>query len=331
MIDWISADAPMTKLFYEAVVTANDRGYRELWASVKAPYGRFKIVVNVETRRVRFDISPIKYLVGHNLFGTNDLMRILRSILKLIYKRFGLTFSERDAAFYAERGMQLSRVDVNGCFLVGSQVKVVETMGLLRKHFLDHGHSIVVHEGPDGIETLYLGKNSSNSTLKFYNKYREMLVTGNSSNLPYYTELLSLAEKLVRFEVTKRAPALKASGLDSSKEWTVGTTREILERALHDVGLSSKLLAELPDDDVGDLTAATRAKYSLWMAGIDLREHFPGYTFGRDRKIFLGKGIDIARPRDRAKEAVLLSERLSVAKLKTGWPKRFVPLGAVYR
>ena len=72
-------------------------------------------------------------------------------------------------------------------------------------------------------------------------------------------------------------------------------------------------------------------EYSLWRVGNDLRKHYPAYTFDRDRKIFLAKGIDIARSHDRAQEAVLLSERLSVGQLRTTWPMRFVTLGAVYR
>ena len=331
MIDWISANAPMTKRLHKAVLASNTSGYRRIWARVITRFGSFKITIHVEKQRISWDISPMKYLVGHNLFGTNNLTLLVLDILELIYNRFGLTFTERDVAFYTELGVLLSRVDVNGCFLVGSQINVVETMYLLREYFLDHGRDIVAHEGPDGIETLYLGKNSSRSTLKFYNKYREMLAKGNSMNLPYYDELLRLAEKMVRFEATERTPQLQESGRKKSKVWTPGTAREILEGALHDLGLSSQLLAELPDDDLADLNAACRAKYTLWRDGIDLSQHYPAYTFDRDRKMFLGKGIDIARPHDRAQGAVALSAMLSVDQLRMTWPKRFVSMGAVYR
>ena len=67
------------------------------------------------------------------------------------------------------------------------------------------------------------------------------------------------------------------------------------------------------------------------MAGNDLSQHYPKYTFDRDRKIFLGKGIDIARTHDHAQDAVTLSEMLSLEQLKMTWPKRFVSMGAVYR
>ena len=331
MIDRIGADAPMTKRLLKAVLASNTSGYRRIWARVNTRFGSFKITIHVEKLRVCWDISPIKYLVGHNLFGTNNLTLLILDILELIYKRFGLTFTERDVAFYTEQGVLLSRVDVNGCFIVGSQIKVVETMCLLREHFLDHGYNIVVHEGQDGIETLYLGKNSSCSTLKFYNKYREMLVKRNSLKLPYYDDLLNLAKKIVRFEATERTPQLQDLGRENSKVWTPGMAREILEGALHDLGLSSQLLAELPDAEVKNLKPDRRVKYHMWVDGTDLRKYYPPYTFNRDSKIFLEKGIDIARPHANAQDAVILSERLSIEKIKTTWPKRFVSLGAVHR
>lgn len=63
----------------------------------------------------------------------------------------------------------------------------------------------------------------------------------------------------------------------------------------------------------------------------DLKEHFPPHTFARDHKFFLAKGIDIGRSHSKAQDAAVLSEMLSVNQLRSTWPKRFVPLGAVYR
>ena len=158
MIDWISASAPMTKRLFQAVLAADTKGLSSIWARVKTPYGSFKTVVDVETRRMSWDISPMKYLVGHNLFGTNNLGRIVLGVLKLIYKRHGLTFTERDAAFYTERGVLLSRVDVNGCFLVGSQTKVVETMDLLREHLLTMDTTSLCTKGQTALKPYIWGR-----------------------------------------------------------------------------------------------------------------------------------------------------------------------------
>ena len=331
MIDTIGASAPMTQKLFKAVMAVSTKGYRRLFFRVKTQFGSFKIEVHVQSQRLTWVFSPMKYLVGHNLFGTNNPHHLVLGILGLIYDRFGLKFLQHDADFYAENGVLLSRADVNGSFYVGSQVKVIETMAMLREHFLDHGHHIVEHEGPDGIETLNMGKNSSSSTVKFYNKYLELLGNPKLSKLPYYSDLLEYAEKSVRFEVTKRTPSLLKLGLESSTDWSVSTAHAILDETLQDLGLSGQLLAELPAVDLAGLNAASRAKYTLWQAGNDLKQHYPAHTFMRDRKNFLEMGIDIGRPHAYANDAVTLSQRLSVERLRTTWPKRFEPLGAVLR
>lgn len=331
MIDEVDAIAPMPKRLFKAAMAANANNYSHYWVRPKTQFGSFKLTVHVQSQEMSWKICPMKFFVGHNLFGTNNLARILDGILRAIYQRFGLSYTEKDGDFYAENGVQLSRLDLTGGFQVGSQAEVVETMYLLREHFIDHGFEIVVHEGPDGIETLYLGKNSSTSTLKFYNKYLQMLDDKKLKLLPYYNELLSHAESEVRFEFAARDPYLASRGLQNSKEWTVGKVREIMVQTIKDLGLSTTLVEKLPIDEVDGLSDACRAKYTLWLAGNNLKEHFPPHTFARDRKFFLAKGIDIARSHSKAQDAAVLSELLSINQLRSTWPKRFVPLGAVYR
>ena len=240
MIDEIAGTARMPTRLFDAVMETDTSGYRHLYKRVKMPFGpQLQLTIHVNDKTMSWEkLSPIKRLVGHNLFGTNSHKRLLTAILKLIYARFGLAFTKADADFYARRGVMLSRTDLTGGFCVGSQAKVVETMELLRDHFLAHGHDIVVHEGPNGIETLYLGKNSSESTLKFYNKYLEMLNDKRLRKLPYYEELLEYAETVVRIEFTARTPELERRGLQNSKDWTPSKVRVILEETLEELGLS---------------------------------------------------------------------------------------------
>lgn len=88
---------------------------------------------------------------------------------------------------------------------------VGDTMELIREHLLAQGINIVVHEGPQGIETIYVGKSSKRSTVKFYNKYREFLANCGEAtkSLPYYDEILNYAKKEVRFEISIRSQELK--------------------------------------------------------------------------------------------------------------------------
>ncbi len=330
MIDTIGFTSTMTKRLLKAALADNNKPYPSIWKRVETGFGNIKLTINVDDQTMKMELSPMMYLVGHNVFGTNQLETLIFGVLEVIYSHFQLPFTNREAAFYAEEGFNMSRVDLTASFLVGSQNMVFDTMDLLCKHLLDHGHHIVKHEGPDGVETVYVSKSSSRSTVKFYNKYREMLAKGKAKDLPYFQELLRYAEKLLRYELTLRTPSLKKHGLLNSKSWTISKVRELLEGQLHELGLSGQLLAELPDDVVAGLSPGKHSKYSLWLADIDMRKHFPPYTFDRDHKIFLKNGIDIARTHADARAAAVLSNRLSVEKMRVGYPKSFVPLGAVY-
>jgi len=334
MIDTIGIEAPMTKTLFQAVQsdekTKSDgkKNYPSIWKKVSTPYGIFKLTIEVEKQTMSMELSPTLHLIGHNVFGTNNVELLIIGIIKLIYKRFKLDITKSDKMFYQERGFGITRIDLTASFIVGSQANVVNTMYLLREHLLAHDHHIVVHEGPDGIETIYLGKHSSRSSVKFYNKYLEVLAKNKSHELPYYSELLKYTEELVRFEVTLRSQSLK--GLNSSKAWNTAKIREILEDRLNKLGLSGQLLAELPPDVVAGLTGDKGSKYSLWLAGNDLRKHFQPYTFKRDRQFFLEKGIDITRLHADAQDAAWLSNMLSIERMQMTWPKRFVAMGAVY-
>lgn len=337
MIDTLKFIAPITKALLNAILAeikdTPAMNYRFIWKRVQTEFGSFKLRISIENQTMEMELSPMKYLKGHNLFGTNLPQPLILGILEVIYDHFQLQFTEKDQAFYKQHDFTILRSDLTGGFLVGSQNKVVDTMGLVREHLLAHGYDVVVHEGHDGIETLYLGKSSSHSTVKFYNKYRHILATSNSASkaLPYFSELIRYSEKVVRIEFTLRSRVLKDYGLKNLKAWRVSKVREILEAELHKLGLSGQLLAELPEDVAAGLNGDKLRKYRMWSDEIDMLNYYSPETFERDRKFFHERGLDIARPHTQALDSVLLSSRLSVEKLKMTYPKRFVDLGAVYK
>lgn len=337
MIDTIKFKATITRVLLEGILVevagTPAESYRSFWKRVQTPYGSFRVKINIAEMTLEVELSPMKYLMGHNLVGTNHSAPLVLGIMELVYGRFDVPFAAKDKAYYSDHDFVMFRGDFNGSFDVGSQAKVVSTMQLIREHLLAHGHDIVVHEGPEGIETIYLGKVSSRSTVKIYNKYLEM--TANSSDatkaLPYYSELLKYAKRLVRFEPTLRAPALKDEKMKGSKSWNHIKIREIIEGKLLDLGFSGQLSGELPSDVVASLTDDKRRKYDMWMDGILLTKYYSPETFERDHKLFLELGLDIARTRSQTQDAVLLSSRVSIEKLKTAYPSRFVEMGAILK
>lgn len=343
MIDTIKFRAPLSEALLNAVVAkykdtqALNRPY--ILEKIQTRFGRFTIKIYPSEGYIEMELSPSKYMRGHNVVGTNNITKLLNGVMKMIYRHFSLLVTAVDRALYKQHGFTLLRVDLTASFIVESQAEVVNTMSLIRQHLLILNHNVVVHVTPEGTETIYIGKASSRSSVKFYNKYREMLHANKGKGkaaiaikaLPYYDDILKHAERVVRFEFTFRAPELKRRSLNSSLVWDANKVRILLQEKLCKLGLSSQLIAKLPTEVVGDLKGIKLIKYEQWLDGINLRKTLLPATFTRYRKYFLTFGLDIARTRVQAPQGAALTRRLSVAKMRMGYPKRFVETGAVFR
>jgi len=343
MIDTIKFKAPIPKALGNAVLAKHKDNpaikYLYILEKIQTKFDRFTIKIFISERYMEMELSPAKHLQGHNVFGTNLLGNLLYEVMKLIYAHFGIQYSKREHAIYKEQGFMILRIDLTASFLVRSQARVVNTMNLIRQHLLILGYDVVVHETPEGIETVYIGKSSSRSSVKFYNKYLELLDKNKGNGkaataikaLPYYADVLSYAERVVRFEYTIRTQELKHQGWESSLAWSGSMVRELLEEKLCKLGLSAQLIAELPAEVVSDLNEVKRNKYVRWAKGDELRKILHPATFTRDRKFFLTHGLDIARTHAQAPKGVVLTSRLSTEKMRMTYPTRFVETGAVFR
>ena len=299
---------------------------------VGTQYASFPLKVNFSKGEIEFEVSPTKFLKGHNICGSNRLHVLLEGVLEQIYHRFQTAFTSRDRLFYRRNGVELLRVDMTGGFLVKSQAEVVETMALIEKHLLDSLFDIVVHKSYKGTGTIYLGKNSSRSTIKFYNKYLEVLARNKKlALLPYYQALISYAERLIRYELTLRSSELKRLKLNNSNLFSIQIFHQMLLDHLTKLNFASgPLVTELTGEQVAGLKPEKRAKYQQWRDGIDLHRYFSPATISRLRTYLLQFDLDIAHTYAQTQDAVTLAQRLSLAKLRTTYPKGFVDLGAVY-
>lgn len=343
MIDTIKFQAPVPKTLRNAVLAKHKDNpainYRYILEKIQTRFGRFTIKIFLSEGYMEMELSPAKHLQGHNVFGTNLLSKLLYGVMKLIYAHIDVPYSKREHVIYKQQGFTILRIDLTASFLVGSQAKVVNTMNLIRQHLLIFDHDIVVHETPKGIETVYVGKSSSRSSVKFYNKYLELLDKNKGKGkaataikaLLYYADVLSYAERVVRFEYTIRTQELKHQGWESSLAWSGSMVRELLEEKLCKLGLSAQLIAELPAEVVSDLYEVKRNKYVRWAKGDELRKILHPATFTRDRKFFLTHGLDIARTHAQTPKGVVLTSRLSTEKMRMTYPTRFVETGAVFR
>lgn len=305
---------------------------REFWARVQTPYGGFKATFDVAANTMRTGpVSPMALLKGHNLFGTNNATTLMVGLMPFVHQRFDLPFTTADRHFYMAQGFGLERIDVTGAFLLSSQAEVVETLKHIRERLLIEGVGITVHEESAGIETIYVGKQQDVAADKFYNKHLEMIRKPSKGKPSYWHQLLQFACNLLRYERVYRGAELRRMGKANSNDWSSSVVAGELSLRLKKLGLSHlNLVAALPSAVAASLSPQNNAIYSLWVSGTNIQDHWPKLTFNRYRKVFLPYGLDIAWPHSRVNTAVTLANRIQPKKLKTGYPKQFAPLGAIY-
>ena len=303
------------------------------WARVNTPYGSFKVTFDIAKDTLRTGaVSPMALLKGHNVFGPNQPTRLLVALMRYVHAHFKIPFTAADEQQYCHQGFELDRLDITGAFPVASQAEVVETMRLIRQHLLHQGRDIVVHENTASVETIYIGKHSSRSSVKIYNKYLEMMSKTEEGKPPYWPAVLKYAERLVRCENVLRKDELKKLGRTNSNDWSPNLVCQELKKRLADLGLSdTDLVDELDDAVVAALSPKRKTLYGLWKDGADIKKHSVSYTFNRERDFFLEHGLDIAWTHPSAQAAVTLSTRIQPARLRMTYQKRFVQLGAVFR
>ena len=336
MIDTTDGIIQMRPKLLKAVTAAKASNAKakgkEFWARVKTPCGGFKATFDVAAGTMRTGpVSPMALLKGHNLFGTNNATTLMVGLMPSVHQKFNVPFTIADRQFYMQQGFALERIDINGSFPLSSQAEVVETLKNIRERLLINGIGITVHEELAGIETIYVRKQQAGAADKFYNKHLEMIRKPSKGKPTYWSQLLQFALFLLRYERVYRGVELRKMGKANSNDWSSSEVRQELSDRLQQLGLSHlKLVAELPSSVLASLSLKNKAIYSLWASGTIIQDHWPRLTFNRYRNVFLPYGLDIAWPHSRVHTAVTLAKRIQPTKLKTGYPKRFASLGAIY-
>ena len=143
MIDWASAILPCkhdpSKLISGVVMSFDPLGNNE-WTvnktlSVEGSYSS-KIQIKSHTdNQIYISGNPTKFLQGHNLFGSNDLVGVMGQCFDklLTYENLGLCPDPFQYAAIKDGHYELTRVDVNETWHLRNQMKFLPGLELLVK------------------------------------------------------------------------------------------------------------------------------------------------------------------------------------------------------
>ena len=303
MIDWIKAIIPFhhsVALNNGIVISINKEGERD-WeigkrmAVVGSHDTRLHIHSDIPTRissgytHIVIDGNPAKFLQGHNLWGSDDLIGLVAETVLKVSKILKLPIPIQDWRKIVAGNYKLQRVDSTCMVDLGNQAQVQSFL------YSAERTACLRFNGPGLMSygTLYFGKNSRRESLKMYSKAEEIKAKGHE--LPNDIKSQNITDWVngkLRIEVCTRAMGLKSNGLAMAYNWTENTVNDTINRLLGKLEMSKQ--HSLVDHVFNSLPTKLKGTYQMWKAGRDMRFILKLATFKRHRTALKKYGIDIA-------------------------------------
>ena len=312
MIDWLQVVLTVRhskQLIGGVFLSTDDEGVEE-WRRIKAVTvegshsSKIKIAsqnqcAESEWRDVYISGNPAKFLQGHNLFGSDDVLGLAAAMGRKALLLNGIFVPESVyQGWLVGEGIDIKMIDITYMWRLPTQSDARAWLRAMSysSHMRRRGRGEMVGE------TLYYGKRSRRWAFKFYNKFDELLSKKKGHRLPGTFDLwdwamdkkrlLVWAEGTVRGELRLLNMEIKRLQLDNGKLWAGLDTLKLYKHFLE--GLE---VAEQSVDDqmlMSKLSGARLRAYMQWRDGVDLRSTLTKPTFYRLRRELKQYGIDIA-------------------------------------
>jgi II/X family phage/plasmid replication protein len=299
VIDWVSCYLPCvhTPLQAGMVCKIDPNGQLE-WAAPcrQVVAGSFEKNITVKSgesagnglaSHLVFSGNPSKFLQGHNIFGSDDLLALMIDTYGVICDKLDLKPTVSDCQAVRVGDYRLTRLDINHSFELGCRADVLAWLRAAEyKSKSRHGRPC----SKGG--TVYWGKGSKRWELLAYCKAEEVNVPKH--RLPdslLDTPLIPWVDNKLRIELRLKSKQLNELQLSTAKNCTpqalTTTYFDYLKRLdmNEQIALSTETLMNLPQ--------RLRSTYVLWKDGHDLRSTMAKNTYYRHRKELLEYGINI--------------------------------------
>lgn len=303
MIDWVTMKISCDHdgiISNGEVVSLSKDGDSIEWSLVKylPVVGSHDATISIRSitqHTIEISGNPTKWLQGHNLFGTNDLKRLVWLFFKELAKipELKLSPTMEQLKSIKNGNYTLSRIDINETWHLNNRSEVLAWIRAAgQKMRLKHRGA-----GQFRGDTLYWGKGSRRWILKCYSKGDE--IDGKKSNFPNdlrTPEMLDYADKALRIELTLKSNQLREWLLHDGSIWTPETAKMLLLELMKGLEMSNNM--RLTDDIVKSLPSGMAMAYLSWWHGSDLKQILSKNTFYRYRRKLKEYDIDIGIMRD---------------------------------
>lgn len=299
MIDWLDIVLPCIHkrpIFGGTFSKADFDGKLE-WSTmtrrnIEGSYSSNLAIISDGPERIRVSGNFVKFLQGHNLFGSSDISALVLGVMEvLLNEDIGLCPIAKDLEAWSFGNYEIKMLDVTGMYPMESREQVrswVRTASV--SAYLVHRGSGVMKGG-----TVYWGKNSRLWGLKGYCKGDEVDTHPPAYNLPYRDRVIAYADKMLRIELRLFGRALKPAGISKSHRWMV---KGFPEQQFQEYVSKLKLNDQMPVSStiIQNLPGSAAMAYNLWLRGDDIRQILTKRTLYSYRRLLLAHGIDLLMP-----------------------------------
>ena len=300
MIDWVSARIPLKhahKICGGKFITVNTNGEVEFEATrLRQVEGSYSSKIALRTLRtgeegeIYFSGNPTKFLQGHNLYGSTDLVKLMRIALGKLCAILEITPSSSNLRDIQRGDYNLTRVDMAAMYELPTLDDVLAWIRAAAHASRSRHRSSSILRG----DTLYWGKHSRRWAMKAYAKGQEITVRDHTIPMehPKHSQLIQWAQNKLRLELTLRGPELKKLSFHSAAAFGNQDLNQIFESYRAKISLPDNFT--LAPELLRSLPPSLRSTYILWQHGEDLRRTLPKNTYYRHRRQLLANGIDIS-------------------------------------
>lgn len=304
MIDWVTCKAPF---YYPGIVsggqfvsidangevefsTPKRRQFVGSWESSMTAR-TVGVDSNGDTNLIELSGNPVKFLQGHNLWGSSDLSGLIYETVLKISSSLGVV--QPDSFLSRLHVTTLSRVDINEQYHLGSRSSVLAAL-----YHIGSTSRTRAKEAVTRGSTVYLNKPSKRWEFKMYSKGQELELPRNNKqgliDLPQ--SMHDFADGVLRVELTLKSNELRESenGLYLLANWETVDLENVYDDYYSRLTMNDQL--ELKLIDLSSLPSGVRSSYQLWFDGHDVRSMVSRPTFYRHRNQLLEHGVDISMP-----------------------------------
>jgi len=308
------------------VNTGQVRDYRKDFLVKNKLNNSLKVKSSHNGQRIKISGNFVKFLQGHNVWGTNDLIGLCFDVVKLVLDKLGISITEDELNNIKNGKFIIHRVDIAWNYRVDVDVisKLIKTVG-------EQWHEQDKDTSNYGIQTVYLNQHSKHWAFKLYDKRQELKHKPLPLALPHRYKIQEYTNGIIRCELKLCGKALQECDLDIGSGWSVEMVLEMMQLALKQTELSGSIYRRLLPKKVMQLKLKLRQAYVLWEDGHDLTTLYDYQVLNRMRKAFDKIGVDIKNPPPKAEVKDVKIATYFTVENKLNYPKWAKKLGLIHK